>query len=337
MTYIKNISEFKAKASDRLFNSKVNYDKKNKLNKSNDILSLDFCESISNDGISIEQLDALTVPIFKYATQITIHGIFEMDADSLYLRGYKHLILNKNKSLGMRYNAIDCDKKYHLHYICRNLGSKFNCKIDSKECTFSYYSTDLDKISKLFEQKLPIIGNKYVYVVPAMFGGGFLLSISLNAVYQKDLYSFVSFLTDGKITNENDYNTAKKENDRLETIEREKMDKEYNESVERRKQEQINKLKDVKGIETLPTDKEYILYICTDTYSKKYLFVFTDKKGAKKFCICYASDFCFSNFSEAMEKAKRKKKNVYNINDLVFKPSETKKYILITDMDAMIE
>ena len=104
---------------EKLFENKFNYDKKHKLNTSPKELPLKIIENI-NKGITLEQLNELSVKsfdIYKYSTQITIHGICnDLTDNNVFL--YKSLILNKNKSLGVKWTAVDSEKKAN---ICKTL------------------------------------------------------------------------------------------------------------------------------------------------------------------------------------------------------------------------
>lgn len=104
---------------EKLFENKFNYDKKHKLNTSPKELPLSIIENI-NKGITLEQLNELSVKgfdIYKYSTQITIHGICNDLTDNNVCR-YNSLILNKNKSLGVKWIAVDTEKK---NEICTKL------------------------------------------------------------------------------------------------------------------------------------------------------------------------------------------------------------------------
>ena len=104
---------------EKLFENKFNYDKKHKLNTSPKELPLKIIENI-NKGITLEQLNELLAKgydIYKYSTQITIHGICKELTDNNVCR-YNSLMLNKNKSLGVKWIAVDTEKK---NEICTKL------------------------------------------------------------------------------------------------------------------------------------------------------------------------------------------------------------------------
>lgn len=104
---------------EKLFDNKFSYDKKHKLNTSPKKLPLDVIENI-NKGVTLEQLNSLThkgFDVYKYSTQITIHGICdELTDNNVFF--YKSLMLNKNKSLGVKWIAVDAEKKTK---ICKTL------------------------------------------------------------------------------------------------------------------------------------------------------------------------------------------------------------------------
>ena len=61
-------------------------------------------------GITIEAIENIGVPVFLYGGQITIHGKlpgFESDR----VLGYKSIFQNGNGSIGVKYIAIDGEKK----------------------------------------------------------------------------------------------------------------------------------------------------------------------------------------------------------------------------------
>lgn len=131
-----------------------NFDSKKKLNcggKYN--FTKDFLSEIEKDGLTYEQLLTLEkkVPIFKYLTQITVHGVFENN-DSIYGVGnYKNLIINKNKSLGIKYNAIDYAKKIELASLLKPT-AKIGYTRNSTENYFSFVSRDKNETQKVYDR-----------------------------------------------------------------------------------------------------------------------------------------------------------------------------------------
>jgi DNA-dependent RNA polymerase auxiliary subunit epsilon len=69
---VKSVEELNFKNSDK-------FDKKNKLNRASDYkFDIEFIDKLASDGLTYEDMINLQkkVPIFKYPTQMTIHGIF---------------------------------------------------------------------------------------------------------------------------------------------------------------------------------------------------------------------------------------------------------------------
>lgn len=107
-----------------LFSYKGQTDSKHILNTSTKVVDSDMLNAIETNGVTIEQLNDFSkrgIDVFKYQTQITIHGLFPV-LMSNYLNGYKVLFQNKNKSIGVRWNAIDMQKKKHIYSLATLTG-----------------------------------------------------------------------------------------------------------------------------------------------------------------------------------------------------------------------
>lgn len=57
-----------------LFNHESGYDTPKKINRSSEIVPTELLNEIEQ-GITLETLNRIPYPIFKYRTQITIHGV----------------------------------------------------------------------------------------------------------------------------------------------------------------------------------------------------------------------------------------------------------------------
>jgi hypothetical protein len=101
---IENIKDKK-----KIFSSDSGFDTPKKINRSEKIVDKEILDDIEN-GITLETLNELDLPIFKYTTQITIHGLFDKLTQQR-IGGYKWIFQNKNKSIGIKWNAIDYEKK----------------------------------------------------------------------------------------------------------------------------------------------------------------------------------------------------------------------------------
>lgn len=156
------------------------------------------------DGITVENLDTINVPVLRYGTQITIHGVFP-DKSKDYLS--KGLIFNGNKSLGVRYSSIDLNKKLILNTVSRFSITGWKMFINSTECYIAkpfYKSADNDNLEKLYNEAVVeynkstfdnYIGSKYIAKVTYPYVGtlGFLVVINIGMIYQKDLWDFSKF------------------------------------------------------------------------------------------------------------------------------------------------
>jgi len=200
----------------------VNYDTRKALNRGSEKIPQELVNKIENRGITIEELDELTVPVFKYKTQITIHGIFDGDFNTR-VGGYKSLMLNQNKSLGVRYTAIDAGKKKTIEdaiaYMKLN-GEKPKWHVSKDSTGFSLYHIKpvtketleqvRDEMKQLFDNIPPnFIGDKYAYFQRTLWGGvQAVVMIHLNAIYEKDVFKMIDFVTDGYIKSDTDLKTA---------------------------------------------------------------------------------------------------------------------------------
>ena len=95
-------------------------------------------------GVTLERLSDIGVPVFKYSTQVTIHGrVPDFDPDSRP-GGYKSIFANGNGTLGVRYVAIDAEKKMQIVEAAR--------LVSDRKWTTNYNSTGLE-ITGYFETR----------------------------------------------------------------------------------------------------------------------------------------------------------------------------------------
>lgn len=98
-------------------------DSKHKLNLADADVPQSVLDKIE-DGCSLETLEEIAkgFPICRYATQITIHGRFPEISKRRVGGVYVNLVRNKNGSVGVRWNAIDAEKRRRLYSDCRLAG-----------------------------------------------------------------------------------------------------------------------------------------------------------------------------------------------------------------------
>lgn len=107
------------KNKENLFSASYQNDSKHKLNTTQKHLPIELLDKI-DEGVTLEQIEELQsdgYDVYKYQTQITLHGICK-ELTSERVGGYKCLTLNQNGSIGVRWIAVDYKKK---DMICKKL------------------------------------------------------------------------------------------------------------------------------------------------------------------------------------------------------------------------
>ncbi|MFA6679165.1 MAG: hypothetical protein WCR96_01590 [Candidatus Methanomethylophilaceae archaeon] len=173
-------------------------------------------EEIEKKGVTIERLLGLDVPVFTYGGQVTIHGRFNDDISSdLRVAGYKSVFKNGNGSLGVRYVAVDGEKKRRLEDIC-SLGGWWRITIDSKGCQAYRSFNDKQACLDCYNSApTDYIGTKYAF--RSVYGRFYVVS-EIGAIYEKDFWRLAESLSG---LNEDGYKKAcearedKREDDRL--------------------------------------------------------------------------------------------------------------------------
>jgi hypothetical protein len=154
--------------------------------------------NISSDeienGVTIERLEEIGVPVFRYSTQVTIHGkIPDFNPESRPL-GYKAIFLNGNGSLGVKYIAIDGAKKKLICAAARlSSGGKFSASINSSGLELVFMSHDKESAISTFRSfpKDLIIGG--LYAARGMYGEFYVVA-DIGAIDQKNLWPFIGAL-----------------------------------------------------------------------------------------------------------------------------------------------
>ncbi len=253
--------------------SSENYDSKHKQNLApNKDIPYSIIENLSKEGITIEDIDKLInvgFPVCKYQTQITIHGNCPPLETTRTASGYVTLQRNNNKSLGVRWRAVDEGKKNKLYqdYLRwygyrRNSNSTeyyFSKLIDcSGEAQAVVMADRLKKqFSKLLDSKC-FFGS--VRITPPSYGPMlispyFHVYIHINGIYEKDIEKFVSLVLDKDIaTIKTEVADAKAERERI-IKEREAEQKEF---------ERVKALKDEWIINNPPPEGFEIVDYVTD-------------------------------------------------------------------------
>lgn len=292
---------------EEILSNEVNIDTPKKLNRSEAKVPIDVINEIETKGMSLERLESLGLPIYKYQTQITVHGNFD-GLTKERVGGYKNLTLNQNKTLGIRYNAIDAEKKkiiskaLNLDKAYNEEESKggFRTNMDSKGFTISKYKTTSEKskaieISNEFKAEanaLPynFIGNKYVNIY-SIYGMYYIeYTIHLNAINQAYLWDFISSITDGRITADSFVKLLKlqEEDEAKKELEREKKSEEREKLAKEKSLELISQ-SPYNIIKELPKTDEFAVALVPDSlYSEpeiKVFYIFKNKQNRRVFRI----------------------------------------------------
>ena len=229
-------------------------DSKHIINTCNKVIEQSFLNKIEKQGITSEQIIEITntgIDIFKYQTQITIHGLFP-ELNNSYLYNYKYLFQNKNKSIGVKYNAIDIEKKVKIAKYSSICGwakyhnsSEFSIfkqkRIDNNEqyqATLIEYNDIANRIDKdLF------FGRVYIYTGNS-FGRIYLvINIELNAILYNNINKLIEQINNEQIGILNEKIREKDEQQRIENKQREKeweLLRQQREKEERERIERIN-------------------------------------------------------------------------------------------------
>ncbi len=179
-------------------------------------------------GISLEALDNCNTNVHCYGGQLTIHGLMPDFNPAARPNGYKSLFRNGNGSIGVRYNAIDGEKKaiiqlasqlkkdngWHVHFNCTSfeISKSFYVKDETqrqaqKEATIACLKT------------IPahrFFGSVFAYTM--MYGMGYGAACEIGAIPQSELWPFINELFG--ITNEEEFNQLKNAKEQKELEER---------------------------------------------------------------------------------------------------------------------
>ena len=124
------------KITEKEFVQKIGFDKvaRRRTNTSKKTANITALE-IEN-GVTLETLMELNVPVYRYQTQLTIHGKMpSLTTDRV--AGYKSLVENGNGTIGVRYNAIDSQKKDILERCNRMTRGTLSVHTNSTGTTLS--------------------------------------------------------------------------------------------------------------------------------------------------------------------------------------------------------
>ena len=221
-------------------------DHKHILNLLNEEISQELLDNIEKQGITSEQLDTINIPVCKYMTQITIHGLFPELMVSR-LGGYKYIFQNKNKSIGIKYNAIDYKKKKRIaKYIYKNTDWNYHQSSNDfyffKTSGFAKSKEDLLKCYNGYKEEAAKIdtslfyGSVNVNVYQSVYGVFVAMQLYINAIYEPNVNTVITNIT-GKTIQELEVMIEDRR------LKKEMEDKKWQEEYDKKRQERIENYK----------------------------------------------------------------------------------------------
>ena len=175
------------------------YDKKARRRSNVSTTRANITAAQIQQGVTLEELQALNVPVYRYYTQITIHGVLP-DITSDTIRHYKALVKNKNGSIGVRYKAIDAEKKA----LVRQAMSL----TEDKQGRYSGDSKG-DYIQKAFSDRIDLIAfrksvptelfNGDIESYRDMFGRYYIF-VNISTIPVCNVWKLIQWATKGNIT-----------------------------------------------------------------------------------------------------------------------------------------
>ena len=200
-------------------------------------------------GVTLEQLQSLPVPVLAYQTQITIHGQFP--PVSPLCGGYHLLTRNANGSLGVRYAGIDAGKKKVMANALRVGGSTWGALLDSRGLTLQ---RRVDSVQE---------GREILAAIPSgIYGGaglfrcvmtGWLYAVvNVGAIRAADLWNVIGYFAAGMTAETLQRKEAEIEAERLEREAKAKAERLEREAKSQDILETLRKKLVTEGAETLP-------------------------------------------------------------------------------------
>ena len=241
-------------------------------------------------GVTIEELVNIGVPVYRYETQVTIHGNLP-GIETKRVCGYKSLMVNGNGSLGVRYVAIDGEKKKLIKKACKVCGSPFTGSFNSKGFTLFTSSRDKQGILGAYQAFPRDLVYGSIYCGALMFGG-YGLFIEVGSIDASNVDPLLKYLTgNGKAECMKAIESA----ERKAGIEAKKREAEYEKAVEERAKARedletrlMEALKDREPATAFKSGKYEIAIGFDESGSIKYKTIEFAKRGPV-FC-CRSSD-----------------------------------------------
>jgi hypothetical protein len=280
-----------------------NYDSKNITNKGDKVIPQEQLDKIESEGVTLEFLQQMGVPIFKYKTQITIHGTFPTLTNN-YLGGYKNLFQNKNLSIGVKWQVVDYAKKNKIYSTVRGYLKGWRTEHNSTDF-YIYKTSDTFTDRETYKTKLEqakqdiahidrnlFFGNCGVYLSQTLWGGYFLVSyINIGAILETNVDSCIENICQATLLTISQDKARKEE---LRQREEQERKLEYEKQIAEKKAKQAPIFEDARKIlvdngyvleeKTPITNGKIYITIQADTETGRFNFVATryTKEGKQR-------------------------------------------------------
>ena len=175
------------------------------LNTSNKVANITAQEIEA--GVSIETLENINVPVYEYQTQITIHGKLPgANVERFLVNGYKSIFLNKNGTIGVKYSAIDGEKKKMVRRAWSAIEKTKMSYVSDSQGVQLVKGTGRQDIKKAYAAALELINevpDNFIGCKQVCFDcyGGVYAVIGFDAIREKNLWDFITWFTFGEIKN----------------------------------------------------------------------------------------------------------------------------------------
>jgi hypothetical protein len=145
------------------------------------------------NGVTLERLKELNVPVYQYTTQITIHGSLPKFNERARPAGYKSIVKNGNGTVGVRYVAIDAEKKKRLVEIGHYCRGNFIAIINSKGLTASAVFHDKEEFIKAYKMFPRDLFAGSVIAASGFFGEYYIIA-EIGAIPTENFGTLVHYL-----------------------------------------------------------------------------------------------------------------------------------------------
>lgn len=269
------------KVLQEVFTSKVKFETRKTLNRSTKIIDDKYIKEIEDWWITSEVINKIGDPIFKYMSQITVHWIFNFNKSI----DYKFCILNKNKSLWIKYNWIDVKKRMKIYKYVKYWNIKWSYNSNDLAFYIMERITEENKeelIKKYKDISSKIDDNliwwpKHIEIVSIPMYGVFIrLSLVINYIYEENVDKLIEQMTWKKL-NELDKVIEQAK------IEKEKQDIDWKQKFdERQKNEKEEKNKCIQTINDKLSNYNYKkLWMNYKLWDKVLITILNKEKSSK--------------------------------------------------------